>query len=119
MEQSCLNCALNNVIMTKVVSHSLFTDFDINLFKAGKHFKLYEKLGSHLIEVNGVKALILPFGRLRRALFPLSAILTIGTKQTINCMCAGTAVVSGRDLCPIWEKVLCTNILFTLRIMEW
>ena len=41
--------------MTKVVSHSLFTDFDINLFKAGKHFKLYEKLGSHLIEVNGVK----------------------------------------------------------------
>tara|TARA_R110002050_G_scaffold188574_3_gene323176 strand:- start:244 stop:2139 length:1896 start_codon:yes stop_codon:yes gene_type:complete len=41
--------------MTKVVSHSLFTDFDINLFKAGKHFKLYEKLGSHLTEVNGVK----------------------------------------------------------------
>ncbi|MCK0188487.1 1,4-alpha-glucan branching protein GlgB [Arenibacter sp. F20364] len=41
--------------MTKVVSHSLFTEFDINLFKAGKHFKLYEKLGSHLIEVNGVK----------------------------------------------------------------
>jgi 1,4-alpha-glucan branching enzyme len=41
--------------MTKVVSHSLFTEFDINLFKAGKHFKLYEKLGSHPIEVNGVK----------------------------------------------------------------
>ncbi|MCK0145005.1 1,4-alpha-glucan branching protein GlgB [Arenibacter sp. F26102] len=41
--------------MTKVVSHSLFTDFDIDLFKAGKHFKLYEKLGSHLIEVNGIK----------------------------------------------------------------
>ena len=41
--------------MTKVVSHSLFSDFDIDLFKAGKHFKLYEKLGSHLIEVNGVK----------------------------------------------------------------
>ncbi|HUH48099.1 MAG TPA: 1,4-alpha-glucan branching protein GlgB, partial [Arenibacter sp.] len=41
--------------MTKVVSHSLFSDFDIDLFKAGKHFKLYEKLGSHLIEVNGIK----------------------------------------------------------------
>ncbi len=54
-EQSCPDLALNNVIMTKVVSHSLFTDFDINLFKAGKHFKLYEKLGSHIIEVNGVK----------------------------------------------------------------
>lgn len=41
--------------MTNVVSHSLFSDFDIDLFKAGKHFKLYEKLGSHLIEVVGVK----------------------------------------------------------------
>ena len=41
--------------MSKVQSHSLFTDFDINLFKAGKHFRLYEKLGAHLIEVNGVK----------------------------------------------------------------
>ncbi|TDP02854.1 1,4-alpha-glucan branching protein GlgB [Flavobacterium sp. 245] len=41
--------------MTKVITHSLFTDFDIDLFKAGKHFKLYEKLGAHLIEVNGVR----------------------------------------------------------------
>lgn len=41
--------------MTKVITYSLFTDFDIDLFKAGKHFKLYEKLGAHLIEVNGVK----------------------------------------------------------------
>ncbi|KAF2336819.1 1,4-alpha-glucan branching protein GlgB [Flavobacterium ginsenosidimutans] len=41
--------------MSKVIPHSLFTDFDIDLFKAGKHFKLYEKLGAHLIEVNGIK----------------------------------------------------------------
>lgn len=41
--------------MNKVITHSLFTDFDIDLFKAGKHFKLFEKLGAHLIEVNGVK----------------------------------------------------------------
>ena len=41
--------------MSKVQSHSLFTDFDIDLFKAGKHFRLYEKLGAHLIEVEGVK----------------------------------------------------------------
>lgn len=39
----------------KTQPHSLFTDFDINLFKAGKHFQLHEKLGAHLIEVNGVK----------------------------------------------------------------
>lgn len=41
--------------MSKVISHSLFTDFDIDLFKAGKHFRLYEKLGAHLIELNGIK----------------------------------------------------------------
>jgi 1,4-alpha-glucan branching enzyme len=29
---------------------SLFTDFDIALFKAGKHFRLYEKFGAHFIE---------------------------------------------------------------------
>ncbi|WP_116219261.1 1,4-alpha-glucan branching protein GlgB [Allomuricauda sp. ARW7G5W] len=39
--------------MSKVVAHSLFTEFDIDLFKAGKHFRLYEKLGSHLTEVGG------------------------------------------------------------------
>ena len=39
--------------MSKVVVHSLFTEFDINLFKAGKHYRLYEKLGAHPLEVNG------------------------------------------------------------------
>ncbi len=41
--------------MSKVIAHSLFTEFDINLFKAGKHFRLYNKLGSHPITVNGQK----------------------------------------------------------------
>ncbi|MDY7394758.1 1,4-alpha-glucan branching protein GlgB [Aureibaculum sp. 2210JD6-5] len=41
--------------MTKVKTFSLFTEFDINLFKAGKHFKLYEKFGSHITTVNGEK----------------------------------------------------------------
>jgi 1,4-alpha-glucan branching enzyme len=31
-------------------SFSLFTDFDISLFKAGKHYKIYEKLGSHIVK---------------------------------------------------------------------
>lgn len=44
-----------NQKMNKVQTYSLFTDFDIDLFKAGKHFRLYEKLGAHLIEVDGVK----------------------------------------------------------------
>ncbi len=41
--------------MAEVKVHSLFTDFDINLFKSGKHYRLYEKLGSHITTVDGVK----------------------------------------------------------------
>lgn len=37
--------------------HSLFTDFDIHLFKSGKHFRLYEKMGAHRITVGGVEGM--------------------------------------------------------------
>lgn len=40
--------------MPSVISYSKFTEFDIHLFRAGKHYKLYEKFGSHVIEVDGV-----------------------------------------------------------------
>ncbi|MCB9232000.1 MAG: 1,4-alpha-glucan branching protein GlgB [Bacteroidia bacterium] len=39
--------------MNKIQPHSLFTDFDLDLFRAGKHFRLYEKMGSHPLEVEG------------------------------------------------------------------
>lgn len=35
--------------------YSRFTDFDVDLFRAGKHFKLYEKFGSHEVEFDGQK----------------------------------------------------------------
>ncbi|RZK74771.1 MAG: 1,4-alpha-glucan branching protein GlgB, partial [Pedobacter sp.] len=35
-----------------VWSHSLFTDYDIDLFLVGKHFRLYEKMGAHLASLN-------------------------------------------------------------------
>ena len=41
--------------MAQVKPYSLFTEFDINLFKAGKHFRLYEKMGSHLVTVDGIE----------------------------------------------------------------
>ncbi len=40
--------------MAEVINYSLFTEFDVNLFKSGKHFKLYEKFGSHPLNVEGV-----------------------------------------------------------------
>ena len=39
--------------MANTKAFSLFTDFDINLFKAGKHYRLYEKFGSHIVNVDG------------------------------------------------------------------
>lgn len=40
--------------MENVRPHSLFTEQDIYLFREGKHYKLYDKFGSHTIEVDGV-----------------------------------------------------------------
>ncbi len=37
-----------------VQNASLFTDHDIYLFRQGRHFRLYEKLGSHVITIDGV-----------------------------------------------------------------
>ncbi|RYD70382.1 MAG: 1,4-alpha-glucan branching protein GlgB, partial [Sphingobacteriales bacterium] len=40
------------VIIDKTLAvwpHSLYTDYDIDLFLVGKHFRLYEKMGAHLI----------------------------------------------------------------------
>ena len=36
-----------------VTAYSLFTDYDINLWRAGKNFRAYDKLGSHVVEVEG------------------------------------------------------------------
>lgn len=41
--------------MAEVIVHSLFTDFDINLFKSGKHYRLYEKFGSHITTIDGIE----------------------------------------------------------------
>lgn len=41
--------------MPNVIPYSLFSEFDINLFKSGKHYRLYEKMGSHPMELNGEK----------------------------------------------------------------
>ncbi|KAA9349176.1 1,4-alpha-glucan branching protein GlgB [Larkinella humicola] len=35
-------------------NYSRLSEFDIYLFRAGKHTRLYEKLGSHVVEVDGV-----------------------------------------------------------------
>ncbi len=41
-------------VLKAVEPYSRFTDFDIALFKSGKHYKLYEKFGSHVVEFQGI-----------------------------------------------------------------
>jgi len=41
--------------MSNVKSYSLFSDFDIALFKSGKHFRLHRKFGSHVATHEGEK----------------------------------------------------------------
>lgn len=37
-----------------VIPHSLLTEYDVHLFREGRHLNIYEKLGSHCITHNGV-----------------------------------------------------------------
>jgi 1,4-alpha-glucan branching enzyme len=39
---------------SKVIVHSLFSEFDISLFKTGKHYHLYRKMGAHPMSLDGV-----------------------------------------------------------------
>jgi len=41
-----------NAVLT---DHSLLTDHDIYLYKEGNHFRLYDKLGAHMIDKKGVR----------------------------------------------------------------
>lgn len=43
-----------NQSMKAVEPISRFTDFDIHLFREGKHYKLYNHFGAHVMEHNGV-----------------------------------------------------------------
>lgn len=40
-------------MITGVIPFSLFTEYDIQLFQSGLHHRIYNFLGSHLVEVNG------------------------------------------------------------------
>jgi 1,4-alpha-glucan branching enzyme len=40
-------------VFNKVEPFSLLTDYDISLFRSGKHYRLYEKLGSHVVQNQG------------------------------------------------------------------
>ncbi len=39
-------------VQQNVIPYSLLSEFDVSLFKAGKHFRLYEKLGSHCVSLD-------------------------------------------------------------------
>jgi len=52
--ESSESAAAVTVTLNPVEPYSRFTEFDIDLFKGGKHYNLYEKLGSHVVQHHGV-----------------------------------------------------------------
>jgi 1,4-alpha-glucan branching enzyme len=36
---------------------AFITEFDVHLFREGTHYKIYEKLGAHALEMNGKKGI--------------------------------------------------------------
>jgi len=46
------------IIDNRVRPFSLLTDYDVNLFQAGKHFKMFEKFGAHITEYEGVEGTV-------------------------------------------------------------
>lgn len=40
-------------MLNNTKAFSLFTEMDIHLFREGKHFRLYEKMGAHVLEHEG------------------------------------------------------------------
>ncbi|MDP3468885.1 MAG: 1,4-alpha-glucan branching protein GlgB [Daejeonella sp.] len=46
--------AINKESVSTDSWYSRFSDFDISLFRSGKHYRLYEKFGSHVVEHAGV-----------------------------------------------------------------
>ncbi|MFI2742244.1 1,4-alpha-glucan branching protein GlgB [Zhouia sp. PK063] len=45
---------LTKINMANAVKpHTLFSKFDVDLFKAGKHYRLYEKFGAHIMQLDG------------------------------------------------------------------
>lgn len=51
-KKDAANCSNSNIGGGVIHGPSMFTEEDIYLFKEGTHFKLFEKMGSHLMECN-------------------------------------------------------------------
>ena len=41
--------------MNKAKQHNVLTDYDVSLFQGGNHCRLYQKMGAHAAEIEGVK----------------------------------------------------------------
>jgi len=82
----------------RVIPYSRFTDFDIALFQSGKHYKLYEKLGSHVVELNGVVGTYFAVWAPNAHYVSVIANFNGWDKGRIRCIAVGMVQVSGKDI---------------------
>ena len=83
--------------MTTRVRHdvTLLTEDDLHLFNEGSHFRLYEKLGSHMVEVKGQQGVYF-------AVWAPNA-RSVSVVGDFNGWSAGSDPLSQRGVSGIWE----------------
>ncbi len=83
-------------VYSGVRKFSLLSDYDIFLFKQGRHFRLYEKLGSHHLNADGVEGVYF-------AVWAPNA-LSVSVIGDFNAWCRTEHVLNARpDESGIWE----------------
>ncbi len=83
-----------NAVLT---DYSLLTDHDIYLYKEGNHFRLYDKLGAHMVEKDGrAWDAVRRLGAQRRPCLRRRGLQSVESRRRIPSRPAGTTPGSGR-----------------------
>ncbi len=85
----------------------VLTDYDLYLLGEGTHQRLYEKLGAHPLELEGVPAWRSSCSRPMRSASASSAISISGIRCVIRCACAASAIGSCSSRMP--RSAIATN----------
>ena len=100
--------------MSKVLSYSLFTDFDISLFKSGKHYRLFEKFGAHITTLDGVSGTYFSVWAPSAKSVSVIGDFNYWDAAASPLKLGGIPVVFGRVLSPMLVKVQYINTAFTV-----
>jgi len=92
----------------------VLSEFDLYLMGEGRHYDTYEKLGAHVITLEGVRVFTSPCGHPAPSASALWAISMAGTAASIPCALEGPPAY-GKSFCPSSTKAPSTNMKSSAR----